>query len=824
MSTPYELAPGGSHDYSRIESIDQLRGLFHEHDTDASLTGLLADEVQANLDKYLGTATAEGHTAVLIDEEMASTLIDPSLPTIAIDTVSTFSGSELLGLVSAEPDTRANIIYISTSAKNAEIIAATESRPAELVVTSGTMVLPDGQVVYGKLPTPIRVDALETVDPSILKQCQGLGIPTFYAPETVRACNDKRRLGELVQTTSVALPTRIPTEAFLGSSSTDNVVIKPSRESLGRGVLITGDDASPELTKNTFAFLAERGYEPIVEERIKSWPLIDPATGERLDWNVRAIISHGTLLGMYIRVGTWGTPINMARDARAIPIEDLGLYLSDPSVATMLVGKLTEAAAGVAREQPLSLAGIDLTVDESGRAHLFELNAGRVGGIQTIAELSEQRDNKLRISRSLLRSLLNAAPPKTIYVPPSEDAQRVPLESSITNLLDNAHRLGLERRLTEIHPAIMIPAMHGDRTAMMTWLLTIRETYSANRDTVNEIDGVLFDTYPLEIVQYIPSLVIRSSTPVEYESHLHLIEQLFPDSIDGPIARTTIAAARYDLNAYRQAADIAYEKGVSPALLQKRNRGAMLYPFYANLDPLESNDSTVVAGIVLDTWDIYLSSGYGAAAAFVDQQSSRLTDLGQEGSWFLADLQFVLAVGSRHYDEALEIYTHVINDANEVATDFVYERDRDFIRQDVEGLLFYAKFSATNGILLHALIESIRFARSQPEDTQAVSGLLQQLGELLPCEGPHEDRVEFTKLLQRLAASDTDLISEMPKLDDTSSDVHKVGILLKSCFTGNPLGTEQIILDFIARGVLDADLAYLTETLYHKPIANGIFT
>lgn len=355
-------------------------------------------------------------------------LYDPSLPTVAIDILHSFSGSELLGVAAAkrcgEEKSRMNIVYVSTFSAGYEI---TEDG---LTVKRGFFVDERGGVAHGELPSPIRVDVVESVDTELLRLMRGAGIPTLSDPDLMDQINDKTRLAELGALVGICVPKRY----LIDELTEDNdIVIKPSRESQGRGVFFSSRyPRNLEQWRKYYTLLDEHGYQPIIEERIRPWPMYDPESDEQLDWNVRALVAMGQPIDMYIRAAPMETPVNKSTGARTIPITELGNYIQGDEIAATITCALREAAEKYALKMPEFLSGIDLTVDKFGEVVMFESNAGHVGGLQTIARMvrSDNGDplgNADRLLELMIQKISSLSYPTTIsngmVVGPTDEAK-----------------------------------------------------------------------------------------------------------------------------------------------------------------------------------------------------------------------------------------------------------------------------------------------------------------------------------------------------------------------------------------------------------------
>jgi glutathione synthase/RimK-type ligase-like ATP-grasp enzyme len=332
-------------------------------------------------------------TEVLTDD-IFEQLFDANRPTLLVDHLRALAGNSLLGMAAQESDT-VNVVYVSGGLPC--LAAAEHNGQSVLYATHGVLLDSDGIAYHGKLPTPTPISMVESVDLDILRQCRDMGIATAINPDLHGTTNNKHLLPSLYEHTDVpTIPAISPQDL---PDHQGQIIIKPGIGSHGRGVRFF-DAQSPDALRY-FDFLATNGYDPLIQPRIHSYPLVNPHTQERLDWNVRAIVADGALIDMYVRAHSWGAVVNKATGAQALELSQLADYgLSAEQLETITQNIIT-ATLEIGEATDSSLAGLDLIVDEHMQARLLEVNIGILGGMQSIAAMRPNVE-KLAGSHALL--------------------------------------------------------------------------------------------------------------------------------------------------------------------------------------------------------------------------------------------------------------------------------------------------------------------------------------------------------------------------------------------------------------------------------------
>jgi len=222
---------------------------------------------------------------------------------------------------------------------------------------------------------------------------------------------------------------------FLKRTEATDFVVKPHNKSHGQGVKMFRADALAEAV--SFACKSLKDSEILLlEERILSYPLY--VNKERMDWNIRVVIPQDDLKDWKIEDSTEvrykeldGNPVNKSRGAKIMELaeafEIMGLSpekregilnqlcsisntIREAVYQQLLAengGKDLVSRAGYSYFQH-SLFGIDLIIDEKLNIFCIEINAGKVGGIESLAAIRKDED-KFRAINILTRNIYEAA-------------------------------------------------------------------------------------------------------------------------------------------------------------------------------------------------------------------------------------------------------------------------------------------------------------------------------------------------------------------------------------------------------------------------------
>jgi hypothetical protein len=800
MSDLREQLARVEHTSSESLTLAQVRELLRQPEVRAEATRHLGEDMRANLTYYLGESY--NTPPVALDEACFTAHYDPSLPTIAIDANMTFSGSELIGVVAAEQPGTANIFYFSPSAGHARFATSANRTANRLDLQEGAMILPGGVVAAGSFPAPVSVDRLETTDANILRQCNEFDIPTFNTVDTIATYNDKSHLARLLEPTLAHPPARITPDVFRSTDDITDLVIKPTKHSQGRGVLLTDETNKPDDVHRLYDFLDTKGYEPVIEERIKSWPLRDPESGERLDWNVRALASQGELVGMYVRADTWGMPVNLSLSARALTLDQLADYINDSCVAEEIIRNLSEAAESIAHTHQTGLLGIDLTIDETGTPRVFEVNGGNAGGLQTIARITEDPTDKCAGAKRMLDAWLAATCPT-----PSDEMPTVyeHLEASLDALV---HEQQHQKTIATLSPEA-VTTEHAQSTTVALWAIVARNAAFGQLDiaTVAEFDRLLFEEYPLELQQCLGHIITGPANLETYNNYLTTYESLFPADPELPVLRGIIAAKRFDLQSYQAAYQSAIELGVDEGAFQHRTEKFLNRTLARFMrpqgEPAEIDPEYALEGVCRTI-----------CIAGVDVAIATMTTLREQSSdseaAFYRDLEFLMTVSLGHYDQALALIASS-NEVSDAAYEFVLNSHRSILMQTPEGVAFFTQFSFASGSPVMPIIELID---SDTLPSAEINKLIIECAMHIPLEGSDDDRYQLASLLHHIRSSlDLPPSQTFTLRDQPTTDIAKFTTLLAKMHFNTAADVSAIMADFEERDILGSDLEYCRDVL-----------
>lgn len=529
-------------------------------------------------------------------------LYDAALPTIVIDATGAFSGSELVAVaaqrrrIAGKPS--CNVVLMPSSTDCGRIVE--HQGESNLEVEHGILIGQTGVLVRrGKLSRPVRADLVETTNKGFLRQCQEAGIPTLNDPDLAELHNTKC-LDPLADVPGVYAPRRLAPADMWREDAAGGYVIKPSSGSLGRGVRMFEGETNRDEAIAYYEFLAVHGYEPVVERRVVSWPLYrsaasgeagDPAnskteqgsrSGERLDWNVRALIACGKLIGMYVRADEWGGPINKSAGAEAIALHDLGQYVESPAIAAMLTEKLTTAGKALAEHITTGIAGADLVIDENGNAFVYEINVGSTGGLQTMAKFENGIEQKLAAADRLLEAWMDAYNLKPESQPSKKSVRTIlrwlfdgsgysydksiPKRHKIRRDVGHLH-VGAERLKDGLGELSEATIRQLNPTAMEWGYWYYSQYDTATENQKKDIDHAFAAAVPLEFITHLGNLMYEDSDLVRLLPYLDHFEPIVPDPVTWDTLRGLIYLQYWSPKQVRVALEHSVAQGAPAGLM-----------------------------------------------------------------------------------------------------------------------------------------------------------------------------------------------------------------------------------------------------------------
>jgi len=786
MNSLVEITPSPEEETAPT-TIPQLRELLHDPDTAEELNLQLAQRIQARLRQYLGEDTPTEPQP--LDEQQFTRIYNPHAPTIAVDGLHTFSGTELVA-AAAHQTGRANVVHIVSASSDAAIVHGTLGQRSQLQVARGVLITGDGQAWFGVFPQPIRADALETVDDTLADQCAAAGAPTLRDPN-VRHFRNKANLLQQLDNhgTAVTPPRRISEAELYSRPSLDNIVIKPASQGQGSGVLITQEGANPEQARRTYQFLAHHGYEPLIEERVRSWPFYDPNTHERLDWNVRAIVHNGKLVDMYIRAGAWDQPVNLSQSARTLQLKDIPAYVRDPQAAAAIPMLLQQAANAIGAQYPSSLLGPDLTIDEAGSARVFEINDGRVGGLQTMAMLHTDRSEKLRGATAVLDGWLDRLPPEPAAQPASAGTVE-PLEPCLVSILTSAEQASHVPSIANI-PAADIAA-HNDAPAAILWGFAAREQAMDIYDPSarHTVETWMMQTYPLEMQRFLPYIIDSPMDVPHCQGFIQEGEALFPNSKTWPLLHAGLETDAARLHLAAENIREALRRGASVETCVQ----AIEHQLIDQVSPwliLENDPARQpMARQATHTFATFCASGYEAAVQHMegweDIQHEDMADI-------RTNMRILLAVLDQRFDTARALLATDDIRQSPFVTDRLLGEMWPLYHQSPEAMTFFVEQSCATGYFLRAVLESVAYAKAATSAEGDI--ILQTIGRRLPLKGTSAQRDRFVDVLRAEAgqAPRADIaIPEKPPAK-SASEIRSFTWVLHRLFQHNPAGVSPVI-------------------------------
>lgn len=525
---------------SEFQAVDETELLV----MDESYIAAAEQFTGSYLQHALNEAVDARGTPLELTENKFHTLYDPLLPTVAFDATHALSGAELIGMSAARGTKKeVNVVFL-----NMATCGFTYSQQADgSVIGSAQRVhIIDGQgnVLSGEMPEAVRIDAIESVDIELLNALNTAGFSTLSNPENLKKYEDKHLLGEIGLNAAIQIPTRFS----IDDVSIDNdVVIKPSNASQGRGIYFGSQhNRTVDDWQRYYTYLDQKNYAPVIEERVDCWPFFDPKTGEKLDWNVRAIISHGKVIDMYIRAGAEASAVNKSTGAKAIPMQDLSRYLGDdaPASANVIKGSLLAAAESLAESMDDFIIGADLTINSMGEVVTFEVNAGHVGGLQTMAGLEEGSKTKRLLAAKMMLDGIATRMPSIEPINGSQSPQKVPL--SLNMKVDFLRQTNM---MNIIGDAID-ESTHADvepYTRLHILLARLFQAHASMSDSETS-DGIIeaMMTSPLEAAFYMPYIPALGSQALKDAVAELVVAD--PYSKEAKISKIYVAADDSDLS------------------------------------------------------------------------------------------------------------------------------------------------------------------------------------------------------------------------------------------------------------------------------------
>jgi hypothetical protein len=282
------------------------------------------------------------------------------------------------------------------------------------VATRVFCVLEKGTVTPVRTSEPVLLDGLSQYFAADCSRLAGLEETYFNFDRVIELTGNKLATKEVFSKAGVLVPKQFTLERpygkvrekfqrLIGKSVTKEVVVKANAGNRGEHIKMFGAKALEHAEVYCHS-LEERGCDVFVEERIVPLPLRSRG-GQRLDWNVRALITLSAKprwIDGIVRHKLWSDrPVNISQGAR---LAELGPVLKSVGGSLDQVkAQCCKAAAAIfSRVQSGGHAvagylGLDLMVADRGIVFL-EANATRVGGWDLLCELRQGPSTAVRTS------------------------------------------------------------------------------------------------------------------------------------------------------------------------------------------------------------------------------------------------------------------------------------------------------------------------------------------------------------------------------------------------------------------------------------------
>lgn len=678
-----------------------------------------------------------------LDEATFTRLYNPALPTIAIDHNYTFSGSELIAQAAAEAQA-ANVIFVACGTAPLELVTDNEDQ-SQLRARGGILLDEQGVAHYGHFPEEVPIDLFDTTDDELLDHCNFFGVPTINTANVMQTCDAKDALEAAVSGSGVATPKRYAPSELWQNDPAAEYVIKPSAGSRGVGVLMFEGRNMREKAQGYYNFLEEFNRKPIIEERIRSYPLLDPETKQRLDWNVRAIISHGSVIDMYVRAHDWGTPVNKSLGAETLHLDQLETYGVPGAHAELMRAHLAEAATAIAeRQTDIGMGGLDITIDESLKPVIFEMNIGNTGGLQTMAQLEQELPNKLANAHHLLERWLA----RTEKISLGSERTRRNVEWSLDGLTAAARYANAGYALGGI-PLEVVTERSANPYTWMNW------AYQAHASTFDmeqrrRIETSLRMRFPLEVAADLHVLMQNAADKAALLAHVNQVEEYMPAHPTWNLVRAVMNSQQGDYVAMRQELITAQERGASDeAVTQTISLVAtyLLRHLDLTLSPAEERYAAQIDALER-MLEGYYRHDFGMAK-LVGDYISRATHYPEvrtavrDSTMYLALVTGDVAVATEMYRMALgqdpdiaQYYAELFGDIRNVLT-------------IPQALPLYLEILADSNLSPTMLMEIIAFSLDHPEIPNQKRQLLSyRAAHLIDPDATDDEKAWFTETLE----------------------------------------------------------------------------
>jgi hypothetical protein len=261
-------------------------------------------------------------------------------------------------------------------------------------IDAGIITKEDGSILYGIFDNPIKIDIAAFDDDD--RTTDIYDIPRVNERNAGRLTRDKYLQKKVFDDLGFSFAPFLPRSdkppedistalKEQGINYFDELVVKPFDGRSGYGISF--------LTSREIA--SAWRYDTLCEKKIESFYLFD-ANGERVDWNLRVLISNGNILGTFVRFSTDKGPVNVFQGADVAEwcisfFERFGI----PVVVAEFIKDTVDTKILKIAEQlktlDLGYCGVDILVDNQIAANVLEVNGIRSGGIELLFEQDPSR-------------------------------------------------------------------------------------------------------------------------------------------------------------------------------------------------------------------------------------------------------------------------------------------------------------------------------------------------------------------------------------------------------------------------------------------------
>jgi hypothetical protein len=387
--------------FEELSLEDQWRDLGNFLQDEEFVSGHLNDlTALAAFEVMLGTFGSE-ERGVGFQPVMAETwerCIDPGQPTIGLRGGTFTQQGALLAAAAqqlrSEGEAICNIVLLPEPG-----FADESYNESGYFTKRGVLVDATGAVYGGNFPELLRIDAISAKDQERMGDKKGAAV-YLNEPGTETFFWDKVRMQERLAEADIPHTTALVTgvtadnpmlrntlvEAMMRGES---MVIKPTAESLGRGVIMI-DPAMMTPQEAIDRLNAGRQADPtgqyMLERWVRSYPMTHPDTGIPLDWNLRGYLIDGQGIGEFARIGHHGSAINTSRGAIAKTLEKaFAMCGLTPEDLQLVRVRLTDLYAQIREAFPgAAIIGADIIITKELYPVLIELNGERSGGLSSM--------------------------------------------------------------------------------------------------------------------------------------------------------------------------------------------------------------------------------------------------------------------------------------------------------------------------------------------------------------------------------------------------------------------------------------------------------